>query len=41
MRLESLRYAGRLLSDEFEDPEIDRRIQLTGAAPAVVVPPDA
>jgi hypothetical protein len=41
VQLEALRYAGRLLSDEFEDPEIDRRIQITGAAPGVVVPPDA
>lgn len=41
LRLESLRYAGRLLSAEFEDPEIDRKIQTSGAAPTVVVPPDA
>ena len=38
LRLESLRYAGRLLSEEFEDPEIDRKIQINGAAPAIVVP---
>ncbi|MFI6360582.1 hypothetical protein ACIBJF_50615 [Streptomyces sp. NPDC050743] len=38
LRLESLRYAGRLLSEEFDDPEVDRKIQINGAAPAIVVP---
>jgi hypothetical protein len=41
LRLEGLRYAGRLLSDEFEDPDIDRKIQITGTTPSILVPPDA
>ena len=41
LELENLRYAGRLLDKEFDDPEIDRKIQITGAAPAIVVPPEA
>jgi len=41
IELENLRYAGRLLAEEFEDPEIERKIQITGAAPHVLVPPEA
>lgn len=40
IELENLRYAGRLLDKDFEDPDIDRKIHITGAAPAVVVPPE-
>jgi hypothetical protein len=41
LKLECLRYAARLLDGEFEDPEIERKIQINGAAPAIVVPPEA
>ena len=41
LRLESLRYAGRLLDEEFEDPDIDRLIKVTGTTPSILVPPDA
>ncbi|MEO8018238.1 MAG: hypothetical protein ABI769_10520 [Pseudomonadota bacterium] len=41
LKLECLRYAGRLLDGEYEDPEIERKIQINGAAPAIVVTPEA
>jgi hypothetical protein len=41
LELENLRYAARLLDDEFEDPDIERKIHINGAATHVVVPPEA
>jgi hypothetical protein len=41
LELENLRYAARLLDDEFEDPDIERKIHINGSATHVVVPPEA
>ncbi len=41
LELENLRYAARLLAEEFDDPEIDRQIQINGVAPSITVQPDA
>ena len=41
LKLEGLHCAAWLLSEEFEDPKIERKIQIGGAAVAVAVPPDA
>jgi hypothetical protein len=40
MKLESLRYAARILDNSFEDPEIDRQIVISGSGNGVVVPAD-
>jgi hypothetical protein len=38
LELENLRYAARLLDNQFEDPDIDRQIQIRGEAPNILVP---
>jgi hypothetical protein len=40
LELENLRYAARLLDGEFEDPDIERKIQVNGGG-HIVVPPEA
>jgi hypothetical protein len=40
LKLESLRYAARILDNSFDDPEIDRQIVINGASNGVVVPAD-
>lgn len=39
LEMENIRYAARLLAGEREDPEIERKIVIEGAAQTVVVPP--
>ncbi|MCO5963688.1 hypothetical protein [Sinorhizobium meliloti] len=39
LKLESLRYAARILTERYEDPEIDRKTLITGQA-GIVVPPE-
>lgn len=43
LELENLRYAARLLDNEFADPEIERQIQVNGlnGSSSIVVPPEA
>jgi hypothetical protein len=43
LELENLRYAARMLDNEFEDPEIERKILVNGmnGNGAIVVPPEA
>lgn len=43
LELENLRYAARMLDNEFEDPEIERKIQVHGmnGSGTIVVPPEA
>ncbi len=40
MELENIRYAARVLGDELEDPDIDKKIVVEGDAPQVIVPPE-
>lgn len=40
LRLEDLRYAGLLLSEASENPEIERETQMTGATPGFIIPSD-
>lgn len=39
--LENLRYAARLLDKEYDDPDIERKIQVEGMNGSIVVPPEA
>jgi len=41
IELENLRYAGRILTHQFDDPEIDKQIRFEGNGAAVVVPPES
>jgi len=41
LKLESLRYAARILGKAYDDPEIERQIVINGAANGVVVPVDS
>jgi hypothetical protein len=40
LELENLRYAARLLDEKFDDPDIDRRIQIDGASSSIIVQPE-
>lgn len=40
MELENIRYAARVLGDELEDPDIDKKIVIEGNTEPIVVPPD-
>jgi hypothetical protein len=40
MKLESLRYAARILDNSLDDPEIERQIVINGSSNGVVVPAD-
>jgi len=40
LKLESLRYAARILDKSFEDPDIERKIVINGASNGIVVPAD-
>jgi hypothetical protein len=41
IEMENLRFAARIFADKFEDPDIERKIVIEGAAGPVIVPPEA
>jgi hypothetical protein len=41
LELENLRYAARLLDKEYEDPDVERKIQVEGMNGGIIVPPEA
>jgi hypothetical protein len=41
IEIENLRRAARILADQLEDPDIDKKIGVEGATDRVIVPPDA
>lgn len=40
LEMENVRYAARILADEREDPEIDKKVIFEGGFPGPVVPVD-